>query len=297
MPVRTQFAAILAIAVIASSAHAAARPDWAPVAAALGKAGAVQPDGGYRVPLPRSDLHVTLDGVTLKPGFALGGWVGFAPMGAQAMVMGDLVLTQDEVSPVMASLEENGFEITALHNHLMRSDPMTLFMHVEAHGDPVKLARVLHRALALSKTPLAPPSPPNPATDLGIDVAAVDAIMGAKGKVNGGVLQYGIPRKAPVLDDGMVVPASLGSAIAINFQPTGEGEAAITGDFVLTASEVNPVLRALRSNGIEVTALHSHMLHETPRTFFMHFWANDDAQKLARGLRAALDKVAIRQGG
>lgn len=111
--------------------------------------------------------------------------------------------------------------------------------------------------------------------------------------MNGGVLQYGIPRKEPVRDAGMIVPTSLGSAIAINFQPTGGGKAAITGDFVLIAAEVNPVLRALRSNGIEVTALHNHMLDDQPRVFFMHFWANSDAKQLAHGLRAALDRVAI----
>ena len=288
-------AAMLAAPASAATAPPAAAParDWAPTAQALGKAGAVQPDGGYRVPFPRSDLHVTLDGVTLKAGFALGGWVGFAPMGKDAMVMGDLVLAQDEVSPVMKSLSQNGFEITALHNHLLRAEPMTLYMHVEGHGDAVKLAQALHAALALSRTPFTSAAPTAPGGDLGIDAAAIDKTLGAKGKVNGGVLQYGIPRRAPVRDGGMVVPASLGSAIAINFQPTGEGRAAITGDFVLTADEVNPVLRALQSNGIEVTALHSHMLHEAPRVFFMHFWANDEALKLARGLRAALDRAAV----
>ena len=298
MSLRTQLALIAALAAITSSAHAAVAPDWAPVAQALGKAGAVQADGGYKVPLPRSDLHVTLDGVPLKAGFALGGWVAFAPMGKQAMVMGDLVLTQDEVSPVMKSLEENGFDITALHNHLLRAEPMTLYMHVMGQGDPVKLAQTLHTALALSQTPLTAPAPAaGPAPDLGFIPAEIDQAIGAKGKVNNGILQYTIPRKVPVRDGGMVVPASLGSAIAINFQPTGAGKAAITGDFVLSASEVNPVLRALRSNGIEVTALHSHMLDEQPQVFFMHFWANDDAQKLAQGLRAALDKVAIKRGG
>ena len=294
MSFRTHAATALAIAAFAAPAFAAPGPDLSPVAQALGKSGAVQADGGYRVPFPRSDLHVTLDGVPLKAGFALGGWVGFAPMGKIAMVMGDLVLTQDEVSPVMKSLEENGFEITALHNHLLRADPGTLYMHIMGEGDPVKLAGAVHTALALSKTPFAA-APPPPAGDLGLDTAALDKIIGAKGKLNGGVLQYGIPRKAPVRERGMVVPASLGSAIAINFQPTGSGKAAITGDFILVASEVNPVLRALRANGIEVTALHSHMLTEQPRTFFMHFWANDDAAKLAQGLRAALDHVATKK--
>jgi hypothetical protein len=279
---------------LSTSVKAAPAPtqDWAPVAQALGKSGAVQPDGGYRVPLPRTDLHVTLDGVPLKAGFALGSWVAFAPMGKDAMVMGDLVLTETEVSPVMKSLADNGFQITALHNHLLRAAPATFYMHVMGEGDPVKLATTLHAALALSGTPFTAPAAAAPGGDLGIDQAAIDAIIGIKGKVNGGVLQYGVPRREPVRAGGMAVPTSLGGAIAINFQPTGEGKAAVTGDFVLAASEVNPVLRALRSNGIEVTAIHNHMLDEQPRMFFMHFWANDDAQKLARGLRAALDKAA-----
>jgi hypothetical protein len=284
---------LLAGAALSVPGLAMAAPDWAAVAQALGKAGTVQADGGYRVPLPRTDLHVTLDGVTLKAGFALGAWVAFAPMGDDAMVMGDLVLTQDEVQPVMKSLEENGFEITALHNHLLRAEPFVMYMHVMSHGDPVKLARTLHTALALSKTPFtaAPPAPPS---DLGVDVAALDGAIGAKGTVNNGVIQYNIPRKEAVKDGGMVVPTSLGSAIAINFQPTGAGKAAITGDFVLLASEVNPVLRALRSNGIDVTAIHNHMLDDEPHMYFMHFWANDDAQKLAKGLRAALNKAATK---
>jgi hypothetical protein len=161
-------------------------------------------------------------------------------------------------------------------------------------GDGVKLATVLHQALAMSKTPMtatAPAAGPAPALD--IDTAMLDRTLGAKGAVNGGVYQFNIPRAAPVKAGGMVVPTAMGSAIAINFQPTGGGKAAITGDFVLAADEVTPVMRALRSNGIEVTALHSHMLDDDPRMFFMHFWANNDAAALARGLRAALDKAKV----
>jgi hypothetical protein len=298
MSLRIPLIALAVLAALSASTHAAPARDWAPVAEALGKAGAVQADGTYRVALPRTDLRVVLDGVQLKAGFALGSWVAFAPTAKGAMVMGDLVLTQDEVEPVMKSLAEHGFEITALHNHLLRAEPMTLYMHVMGEGDPVKLARTLHAALSLSKTPFAAPAAGAPSSDPGIDSAAIDRIIGAKGKVNGGVLQYGIARREPVRAGGMAVPTSLGSAESINFQPTGAGKAAITGDFVLAAKEVNPVLRALRENGIEVTAIHNHMLDDEPRMFFMHFWANDDAQKLAHGLRAALDRVAtVRLGG
>jgi hypothetical protein len=286
-----RLAVLAAMAAIAAPALSADR-DWNSVGQALGKQGSVQPGGVYRV-VPRSDLHVTLDGVTLNPGFALGGWLAFEPVGDQAMVMGDLVLTQDEVSPVMKKLEESGIEITALHNHLLRAEPATLYMHVLGHGDPVMLAQSLHDALALSKTPFAAPSGPAQPSQMELDAGSIDQILGAKGNANNGVLQYGIPRADKIEDGGMPVPPTLGSAIAINFQPTGGGKAAITGDFVLTAQEVNPVLKTLRENGIEVTALHSHMLDDQPRLFFMHFWANNDVTKLAKGLRAALDKANV----
>ena len=281
----------------------AAENDWTKVADALGKPGTEMPGGVYRVGLPRTDLHVTLDGVELKPAFALGSWLAFRSNGDVTTVMGDLVLTEDEIEPVMKRLAENGIEITALHNHLLRARPATFYMHVLGHGDPAKLAAALHDGLALSGTGAAPASAgegstpakataPDQALDL--DTAMIDRTLGAKGKTNGGVYAVSIPRAEVIHDNGMEVPVAMGSAEAINFQPTGGGRAAITGDFVLTAKEVNPVLRALRENGIEVTALHNHMLDDQPRLFFMHFWANDDAAaKLAKGLRAALDQVNV----
>src|SRR5436305_1382298 len=267
--------------------------DWKKVDSAIGRSAAVSGDI-HRYGFPRSDLQVTLDGVTIKPPLALGGWVAFMPMHDTAMVMGDLVLLETEINPVMAKLIEGGLDITAIHNHLLRATPATFYMHVGGTGDPVKMAEVIKTALAQSKTPppAAPPATP-PAVDL--DTAQLDQIIGAKGQANGGVYQFNVPRRDPVKENDMVMApvGPMGVAIAINFQPTGGGKAAITGDFVLTADEVNPVIKALRANGIEVTALHSHMLDEQPRLFFMHFWANDDAQKLARGLRAALDKMNI----
>jgi hypothetical protein len=251
----------------------------------------------HRYGFPRGDLSVTLDGVTIKPALALGGWVAFKPMHGEAMVMGDLVLLESEVNPVMLKMIEGGLDITAVHNHLLRASPATFYMHVGGHGDPAKMAAVIRDALAVSKTPLSMPAStaaaaPPPAIDL--DTAKLDQIMEAKGQANGGVYQYNVPRRDPVTMDGMAMtpPAPLGAAIGINFQPTGGGKAAITGDFVLTSSEVNPVIRELRANGIDVTAVHSHMLDEQPRLFFLHFWAVDDSMKLAKGLRAALDKTA-----
>jgi Domain of Unknown Function (DUF1259) len=272
----------------------AADESWTRVGEALGKAGTEMSGGVYRVALPRSDLKVTLDGVELKPGFALGGWLAFEKMGDQGMVMGDLVLTMDEVNPVMSKLAAGGIEITALHNHLLRNQPFTMYMHVLGRGDPVKLAAALHTALAESKTPLsAVPAAAAAPPPIDLDTAAIDRALGAKGANNGGVYQFSIPRAEPIKDNGMDVPPPMGSANAINFQPTGGGKAAITGDFVLIANEVNPVLKALREHGIEVTAIHNHMLDDQPRLYFMHFWANDDAKKLADGLKAALAHVNI----
>ena len=274
---------------------AVAADDWqAQVGEALGKSGATAPGGIYRVGLPRTDLKVTLDGVELKPGFALGSWLAFGKMGDQGMVMGDLVLTMDEVAPLMTKLASGGIQVTALHNHLLRNQPFTMYMHVQGNGDPVKLAAVLHTALAESKTPLSTaPAAPSPPPPIDLDTAALDQTLGAKGSNNGGVYQFSIPRAEPIKDNGMDIPPPMGSANAINFQPTGGGKAAITGDFVLIAKEVNPVLKALREHGIEVTAIHNHMLDDQPHLYFMHFWANDDAKKLAEGLKAALAQINI----
>jgi hypothetical protein len=304
----THYLTSLVAAVLAASFSAAAiaaNGDWARVGEAIGTPGTETPGGVYRIGLPRTDLKVTLDGVDIKPGFALGGWLGFEKTGGQSMVMGDLVLTADEVNPVMEKLLAGGIEVTALHNHLLRNQPFTMYMHVMGMGDPVKLATVLHGALAASKTPLAtaatgssqpagaaPAAPP----PIDLDTAALDRTLGANGTNNGGIYQFTIPRAEAIKDGGMPVPPALGSAQAINFEPTGGGKAAITGDFVLIAKEVTPVMKALRDNGIEVTALHNHMLDEQPRLFFVHFWANDDAGKLAQGLKAALTHIAIAKG-
>jgi Domain of Unknown Function (DUF1259) len=278
------------LAFVLASAPAWAEIDWAQVDSVLERKGAEQPGGIHRYSFPRSDLKVTLDGVPIKPALALGGWVAFEPIGDQAMMMGDLVLTEEEVNPVMQHLVSNGIEITAVHNHLLRASPATLYMHVLGHGDPTALATALREGLIASKTP--PASTTSSQTQsIDLDTAMIDKALGAKGKVNGGVYQVNVPRAEAVKDGGMDIPPAMGSAIAINFQPTGGGKAATTGDFVLTSKEVNPVLRALRENGIEVTALHSHMLDEQPRLFFMHFWAVNDVSRLTEGLKAALSNV------
>jgi Domain of Unknown Function (DUF1259) len=291
---RTVSAILLGSAIVASATTACAQDiDWQKVDEAFGRKPAVVGDV-HRYGFPRTDLNVTLDGVTIKPALALGGWVAFKPMHGEAMAMGDLVLLQTEVNPVMAKLIENGIDISAIHNHLLRANPLTFYMHVGGHGDPVKMATAIRAGLAESKTPLAAPAAAAPAPAIDLDTAQLDQVVGVKGQANGGVYQFAVPRHDPITEDGMQLSpvGPLGVAIAIGFQPTGDGKAAITGDFVLIGEEVNPVIKALRASGIEVTAVHNHMLTEQPRLFFLHFWANDDAIKLAKGLRTALDKTA-----
>lgn len=290
--------AMLAIACSSNSqpSPAAAQFDWKQVEQALGKAGSVQPDGVYKIGLPRTDLHVKIDELEIKPTLALGSWVAFRKLAAETMVMGDLVLTEDEVGAVMEKLQEGNIKITAVHNHLINESPRVIYMHIDGQGDAVKLAQAIHAGLLLSKTPLSAAQASQQPEQIDLDTKQLDQIIGHAGKINGGVYQFVVPRAEKIAEGEIAhgaepIPASMGLATGVNFQPTGLGHAAITGDFVLIASEVNPVIAALRDNGIEVTALHSHMLEESPRLFFMHFWANDDALRLARGIKAALDKT------
>ena len=278
------------------SATAPAREiDWKAVEGAMGRTGAMQPGAVYKFGMPRADLQVTVSDVHVKPALALGSWLAFKATPDGAVAMGDLVLLEKDVTPVMSRLQEAGIEQTAVHHHLLRESPRVVYMHVHGHGDPMKIAEGMRAALALTGTP-AQSTSASPAGELGIDTAQLSATLGHGGKVNGGVYQVNVPRSETIRDRGMEIPASMGLATVLNFQPTGAGKAAITGDFVMIASEVNPVIRALRQNGIEVNSLHNHLLNDEPRLFFMHFWANDDALKLARGLRAALDAMNSQRG-
>lgn len=291
--IRVALSSLALVASIAAAPDAHAQSAFDKVATALGKTGTEMPGQVYRVGFPRTDLKVTVDGVEIKPAFALGGWLAFKNMGTEGVVMGDLVLTESEINPVMAKLFAGGLTVTAVHNHLLRAQPATFYMHVAGHGDPEKLAAALHAALAESKVPMSAAAASATPPPVDLDMAKLNEILGARGNPNGGVYGFGIPRAEPINDHGMAVPPAMGTAIAINFQPMGGGRAAVTGDFVLLADEVNPVLAILRQNGIEVTAVHNHMLDEQPRTFYVHFWAVDDALKLAGGLRAALDKLKL----
>jgi hypothetical protein len=237
---------------------------------------------------------VTVGGVAVKPALALGSWVAFKEAaGGDVIAMGDLVLLETEVGPVIAKLQSMGVKQTALHNHLQHESPSVMYLHIEGQGDRVKVAQAVGAALALTGTPEATPAAPASAA-FELDTAKLASALGHAGKVNGGVYQVTVPRAEPVRLDGAEIPPSMGVATAINFQPTGNGKSAITGDFVLRADEVDPVIRSLGEGSISVTALHSHMLDEEPRLFFMHFWANDDAFKLARVIRAALGHMKVR---
>jgi hypothetical protein len=262
--------------------------NWSAVDSAMARPGTMQDGGVRRYSMPRSDLQVTASGVRLKPAFALGSWLAMKPTAGGVIAMGDLVLREDELNPVLSRLQGGGVEQTAIHHHVMRESPRILYVHVHGHGDPAAIARTVRNALGATGTP--PASTPGAAPAIDLDTAAVAKALGYAGRANGGVYQVSVPRAETIRDRGEVIPPAMGLATAMNFQGTGSGRAAITGDFVMTAGEVNRVIRALRQHGIEVTSLHNHLLTDEPRLFFMHFWANDDA--LARGLRAALDETS-----
>jgi hypothetical protein len=278
----------------AASALPAQGPDWKAVEAAMGRPAVTQPPDVHRFNFPRSDLQVMVGGVKVKPALALGGWVAFMPHGAETLAMGDLVLTSDELAPVLHRLQQGGIEQTAIHHHLVGELPRVLYVHIHGHGDPVQLATTIRAAVAMTKAPPPAPAPPD-REPFGLDTAGIARTVGAAGRVNGGVYQISVPRAEPIREGELEIPASMGVATAINFQPTQSGRAAVTGDFVLLASELNPVIRALIENGIEPTSLHNHLLEEQPRLFFLHFWAHADPAKLARGLRAALDRTNSRR--
>jgi hypothetical protein len=264
---------------------------WSVVDDAVDRKGTSQAGGVRRYSFPRSDLAVSVGEVRVKPALALGSWLAMKRQGRGVLAMGDLVLTEEELAPVMSKLQSVGIHQTALHHHVLHEQPRVLYMHVHATGDPVNIGRSVRAALALTKSPAgaAPAGPQREMIDL--DTARLAQILGHGGKVSGGVFQVSVARTETIRDGGMEVPASMGLTTAINFQPIGAGRAAITGDFVMTAGEVNLVIQALRAGGIEVTSLHNHLLTEEPRLFFMHFWAVDDAVKLAQTLRQALERT------
>jgi len=247
----------------------------------------------YKVGFPRTDLHVSVHGLAIRPGLALGSWAAFLGTDSDAMVMGDLVLLEDELNPVMKKLRAGGFEISAVHNHLIDETPHVVYMHYMGHGPAAQLATSLRAALAVSKTPLDKPAAAADAAPPAW-VKDVEDSVGRKGTFKGGVLSYGVPRTDAIVVAGMTIPPAAGVAEAINFQAADSGLVATTGDFVLTSEEVNPVLSELQACDISVTALHSHMLTEQPRLFFMHFWAVGTPESVGKGIAAALKRVTVK---
>jgi len=284
---------LLGLAVIVGSPGLAlaADPDWKAVEQALGKSGQIQPGDVFRIGMPRTDLTVTVQGIPVKAGFALGSYAAFKQAGDQAMVMGDLVLLDQEVPAVMSGLLSRGLDVTAVHNHLNEMSPHVMYMHYEGHGDALQLAKALRQALSASGTPLGGAGAASPvAAGPGLDTKQIEQVLGRSGReIGGGVFQITVPRAEAITAMGWPLLPAMGVTTVMNFQPTADGKAAITGDFVLVDKEVNPVARALRRHGIDVTALHNHGLSDMPRLFYMHFWANDDPVKLAQGLKAALE--------
>jgi hypothetical protein len=286
---KSSYCAVVAVLFFGATAKAQGN-DWSAVTAAIGRPGALQSDGVMKYSFPRSDLKVSLGGVRIRPALALGSWVAFKRTSTnEAMVMGDLVLLEAEVSPVISALQQKDIQQTAVHNHLLRESPRVVYIHIAAHGDAARIATAVRAALDLTKTP--PPEAPAAASRLDLDTAVIHRTLGYGGKVNEGVYQVSVPRRDTIRMIGEVLPPSMGVATVINFQPTGRGWAAITGDFVMLDGEVNRIIPILRTSGIDVTALHSHMLGEEPRLYFMHFWADNDAGKLAIALRRAIDQM------
>ncbi len=283
------------IVLLCFSLAGSGQDDWAQVEKVFGKKGAVQ-DGVFKITFPRTDLKVMVGTFAPDAGLVLTSWIGFIKsgsstsgmnMGGKYMMMGDLVMPDREVEPVIMKIVSQGLKVTALHNHLVGETPTLKYLHFSGTGDAVKLAEAMKSVLSVTGTPLV--SPPKTAQATTPDWSKVEAVLG-KGKTNGNLLQYGFPRNEKLTESQMEIPAYMGMATAVNFQMAGD-KAAIAGDFVLMADEVNNVIKALTENGISVTAIHNHMLYDNPRLFMMHYWAVGDPGKLAQGIKAALDKT------
>lgn len=305
-PTAAVLALVVVLAACAGSAGAkgdaaAARPamnplpttmaDWKPVADTLGRTGTLTNGTVYRVGLPRTDLKVTSYGVTIKPGLSLGGYASFARYRDATMLMGDLVVTEAELPKVTDALQAAGLEQTALHKHLLEQSPPIWWTHVHGMGDPAALARGLKSALATTAIPPARPSGPQP--PIGLDTRGIDVALGRHGTADGGIYKFSIARREQIEAADHVLPPALGITTGINFQPLGRNQAAINGDFVMTAPEIQKVIQALRKGGIAVVELHNHTLDDQPRLFYMHFWATGDGLTLAKALRPALDATNL----
>ena len=271
----------------ASASASAAALNWCALDQAVGRPASVLDFGVHRYGLPRTDLAVLGD-VVLKPAFTLGSYLAFVQAGDKAIMMGDLVLTESEVSKVLGPLRQGGIEVTAIHNHLLGEVPKVMYVHVHGMGDPVAIAGAVKSALSQTGTPLGPPAAGS-APDPGLDTAALDKALGRTGKTTGGIYQYGVWRAEKVTVEGTALPAGMGVSTVLNFQASSGGRAAVTGDYALIDQEVEPVMDALTGGGIQVTAVHSHSVAGAPHLYYLHFFGQGDPAGLARTLRQALD--------
>ncbi len=278
---------ILILSLAVSTIAIAQTSDWQSVEKVFNRKGNVQGEV-FKVTFPRSDLKVKVGNVLIEPGLALTSWIAFDGSGNNSMMMGDLVLLDSEITPVITKIIANGLEVSAIHNHIIGESPNVKYLHFGGSGNPEVLAQKMMNVLSVTGTPLVPQQ--SGMTINTFDWSKVESILGRSGAHKGNILQIGIPRIETITEKGMEIPPFMGMATAINMQLVGENAAA-TGDFVLLAGEVNPVVHALVENGFAVTAIHSHMLFESPRLFFLHFWGVEQPEKLARGLKAALDKT------
>jgi hypothetical protein len=288
---------IVVAAFLISSFSALARAQEVPapyqqVLTALGRQGDFK-DDVLKVNIPRNDLTVTVAHVKTPTPFGFGGWIAMTKgTGGMDVMMGDLVLLQDEVNPVMSALLENGLEVTALHNHFFWDDPRMFYMHVHGHGTPADLARKVKPALDLIGRAATPaPAAAAPAAPAALNTAALANIVGAAGEQTGAVYKITIGRADLKLTEmGAPINARMGLNTWAAFVGT-DAEAAIAGDIAMLAGEVTPVLKALRQNGLSVVAIHHHMTDTSPTIFFLHYWGTGPADKLARGFKAALGEV------
>src|SRR3954469_4527524 len=294
--------AFLSLSSFAALAHAQEMPAaYKQVLDTLGKTGDFK-DNVLKVNIPRNDLSITVANIKTPTPFGFGGWVALTKgTGGMDVMMGDLGLTQEEVNPVMSALLENGLEATALHNHFIREDHRMFYIRVHGPGTPADLARKLKPALDLigkggrGAAPAAAPGAPAAAP--AIDTAKIAQIAGHQGETNGAVYKITVGRDDLKLTEmGAPINARMGLNTWAAFVGTNEN-AAIAGDVAMLATEVTPVLKALRKNGLDVVAIHQHMTDTQPTVYFLHYWGTGPADKLATGFKAALGELGKAPGG
>ena len=250
-------------------------------------------NGEYKITVPQNDLHIVVDGFKIIPPMGLGTWIAFTPCGDSAMMMGDIILSENDLAPVQQEVIRQGLAITAIHNHFVRNRPNVMYMHIDGFGNVAKLAANAKALLdKVTEVRGADPKASKPDSVINtLNIAMLDSLIGHKGEMSKGVYKYTIGRPDVMLKEhGVSISTFKGFNTWAAWQGTPE-KAAVAGDFTMLMDEVAPVIKALVENGIEVVAVHNHMVHEEPKIFFLHYWGVGSVEKLAKGLRAALDKT------